>query len=75
MNIFKLINARIIAVFVCAMATIYAFSVFLTYADKEELKVALASINLVSSKAEENEVLDLASELGIFFIAPIIIEQ
>ena len=65
MKIFKLIDKKVIAVFLCSMFTIITFSIVLTNIDKDKLKKSLASVNLVQTKKEKEEplVIDLADEM------------
>lgn len=60
MNIFRIINDKVITVFVCSMLTVIAFSSFLSNVDKNVLKNMLSSVNEV----EEQKKLDLTAELG-----------
>ncbi|MBO5183046.1 MAG: glucosaminidase domain-containing protein [Bacilli bacterium] len=60
MNIFRIINDKVITVFICSMLTVIAFSSFLSNVDKNVLKSMLSSINEV----EEQKKLDLTVELG-----------
>ncbi len=57
MKIFRLINEKVIAVFICSMITLIAFSSFLTNVDKESLKKMFSSVNDIQ------EGLDLTLEL------------
>ena len=57
MKLFKLLNDKIITVFLVSMITIVAFSSYLSHIDKTELKKAFATINY-SNKHEEKEILD-----------------
>lgn len=65
MNIFRLINEKVITVFICSMITLIAFSSFLTNVDKEDLQKAIASVNF-NKKEETIEIqeIDLVSELS-----------
>ena len=61
----KLINEKVIAVFVVSMATVISFSLFLSNIDKEDLQDALASVNLYQKEeVKEEETIDLAYEIG-----------
>ena len=66
MDIFQLINKKVIAVFACSMFTIITVSIVLTNIDKDKLKNSLASVNLIEVKEtpkEEAKVIDLTDEL------------
>ena len=66
MDIFQLINKKVIAVFTCSMFTIITVSIVLANIDKDKLQDSLASINLVQVKEKEKEeakVIDLTDEL------------
>ena len=53
------------AVFVCSMVTVVAFSSFLTNVDKKELQNVFASANAINSEEkDEKVVLDLVGDLG-----------
>ena len=65
MNIFKLINEKVIAVFVLSMITVVATSLFLTNIDKKDLQKALASVSVINPKqSEKEEILDMTLEIG-----------
>ena len=61
MKVFRLINDKVIAVFICSMVTVIAFSSFLSNVDKNALKNMFASVNEVEEQVEN---LDLTLELG-----------
>ena len=58
MKIFKLINDKVMTVFIISMVTLISVSSFLSNIDKEELKNSFASINLTSESKEEKLVID-----------------
>ena len=62
----KLINEKVIAVFVLSMTTVISFSLFLSSMEKEDLQNALASVNLyqIEEEKQEEEKIDLAFEIG-----------
>lgn len=62
----KLINEKVIAVFVLSMTTVISFSLFLSNIDKKDLQNALASVNLYQMEEEKQkeEIIDLAYEIG-----------
>lgn len=64
MNIFRLINEKVIAVFMVSMITVIAFSTYLSNVDKEDLQKAVASVSMVkeNKKEEKEEVLDLIED-------------
>lgn len=62
MNIFRLINDKVITVFLCSMITLIAFSSFLTNIDKGDLKKLLSSVNEVEAN---NKVESLDLTLGL----------
>jgi len=59
MNIFRLINEKVIAVFLLSMITVVAFSNYLSKVDKEDLRNAIASVSMVRENKETNETLVL----------------
>ena len=66
MDIFKLINKKVIAVFACSMFTIITTSIVLANIDKDKLKSSLASVNLIDVQEkpkEQAKVIDLTDEL------------
>ena len=54
MNIFKVINERIIAVFIISMITVISFSSYLSNTSKEDLQKMLASVSMVRENKPEN---------------------
>lgn len=64
MKFFRLINEKVIAVFIISMITIISVSSYLSNVDKEELKDALASVASVRENKKEDiiEELDLIEE-------------
>ena len=64
MNIFRLINEKVIAVFLVSMLTVIAFSTYLSNVDKEDLQKAVASVSMIkeNKKEEKEEVLDLIED-------------
>lgn len=64
MKFFRLINEKVIAVFIISMITIISVSSYLSNVDKEELKDALASVTSVRENKKEDiiEELDLIEE-------------
>ena len=64
MNIFRLINEKVIAVFLVSMLTVIAFSTYLSNVDKEDLQKAVASVSMIKENKEEEkeEVLDLIED-------------
>ncbi len=65
MNIFRLINEKIIAVFALSMITVISVSSFLSNVDKKDLQNALASVNFVNNEKEEKiQNIDLIDEIG-----------
>lgn len=63
MNIFRLINEKVIAVFMISMITVISVSSFLSNIDKEDLKNMLASVNFIKQE-EKIEDVDNIIELG-----------
>lgn len=59
MNIFRLINEKVVTVFICSMVTIIAFSSFLSNVDKNDLKNILSYFKII----KKEEKLDLSLEL------------
>ena len=59
MNIFKIINEKVIAVFLISMVTVVAFSNYLSNVDKEDLRNAIASVSMIRENKETNETLVL----------------
>ena len=62
MKVFRLIDEKVIAVFLVSMVTVVAFSSFLTNISKDELKRAIGSVN-DTKKEEIIEILDINDEL------------
>lgn len=54
MNIFKVINERVIAVFIISMITVISFSSYLSNTSKEDLQKMLASVSMVRENKPEN---------------------
>ena len=65
MNIFRLINEKVIAVFVVSMITVISVSSFLSNIDKEDLEDAIASVTMIkeNKQIEEIQVLDMSDEM------------
>lgn len=66
MNIFRLINEKVIAVFMVSMMAVISVSLFLSNIDKKDLQNALASVSMINPKVKENnnETIDMILELG-----------
>lgn len=62
MKVFRLIDEKVIAVFLVSMVTVVSFSSFLTNIDKSDLQKAIGSVN-ETKKEEIVEVLDINDEL------------
>lgn len=63
MKKFRLINEKVITVFLCSMITLFAFSSFLSNVDKEVLSNMFSSVNMIEEEARE-EFVDSISELS-----------
>ena len=63
MEKFRLINEKVITVFLCSMITLFAFSNFLSNVDKEVLSNMFSSVNMIEEEAKE-EFVDSISELS-----------
>ena len=63
MEKFRLINEKVITVFLCSMITLFAFSSFLSNVDKEVLSNMFSSVNMIEEEAKE-EFADSISELS-----------
>ena len=63
MEKFRLINEKVITVFLCSMITVFAFSSFLSNVDKEVLSNMFSSVNMIEEEAKE-EFVDSISELS-----------
>lgn len=63
MKKFRLINEKVITVFLCSMITLFAFSSFLSNVDKEVLSNMFSSVNMIEEEAKE-EFVDTISELS-----------
>lgn len=63
MKKFRLINEKVITVFLCSMITLFAFSSFLSNVDKEVLSNMFSSVNMIEEEAKE-EFVDSISELS-----------
>ena len=63
MEKFRLINEKVITVFLCSMITLFAFSSFLSNVDKEVLSNMFSSVNMMEEEAKE-EFVDSISELS-----------
>ena len=63
MTKFRLINEKVITVFLCSMITLFAFSSFLSNVDKEVLSNMFSSVNMIEEEAKE-EFVDSISELS-----------
>ena len=59
----KIINNKVIAVFIISMTTIISFALFLSNVDKDDIKYSMASINITKAE-EKEETLDMADEIG-----------
>lgn len=64
MNIFKLINEKVIAVFIISMITVISVSSYLSNTSKEDLQKMIASVSMVRENKKENKVenIDLVEE-------------
>lgn len=64
MNIFRLINEKVVTVFIVSMITIISVSSYLSNVDKEDLKGALASVTMVRENQKDDaiETLDLIED-------------
>lgn len=62
----KLIDEKVVAVFLCSMVTLFAFSNFLSNVDKKVLTNMFSSVNMIDDKVvkKEEESIDLISELN-----------
>lgn len=63
MKKFRLINEKVITVFLCSMITLFAFSSFLSNVDKEVLSNMFSSVNMIEEEVKE-EFVDSISELS-----------
>ena len=63
MKKFRLINEKVMTVFLCSMITLFAFSSFLSNVDKEVLGNMFSSVNMIEEEAKE-EFVDSISELS-----------
>ena len=63
MKKFRLINEKVITVFLCSMITLFAFSSFLSNVDKEVLSNMFSSVNMIEEETKE-EIVDSISELS-----------
>ena len=63
MKKFRLINEKVITLFLCSMITLFAFSSFLSNVDKEVLSNMFSSVNMIEEEAKE-EFVDSISELS-----------
>lgn len=63
MKKFRLINEKVITVFLCSMITLFAFSSFLSNVDKEVLSNMFSSVNMIEEETKE-EFVDSISELS-----------
>ena len=63
MKKFRLINEKVITVFLCSMIMLFAFSSFLSNVDKEVLSNMFYSVNMIEEEAKE-EFVDSISELS-----------
>ena len=63
MEKFRLINEKVITVFLCSMITLFAFSSFLSNVDKEVLGNIFSSVGMIEEEAKE-EFVDTISELS-----------
>ncbi|CDD30082.1 uncharacterized protein BN654_00136 [Clostridium sp. CAG:433] len=63
MKKFRLINEKVITVFLCSMITLFAFSSFLSNVDKEVLSNMFSSVNMIEEDTKE-EFVDSISELS-----------
>ena len=53
MNIFHIINKKVITVFILSMATVMMVSTLLSSVDKKDLQNAIASVNIMTDEKEE----------------------
>lgn len=63
MEKFRLINEKVITVFLCSMITLFAFSSFLSNVDKEVLSNMFSSVNMIEEETKK-EFVDSISELS-----------
>lgn len=63
MKKFRLINEKVITVFLCSMITLFAFSSFLSNVDKKVLSNMFSSVNMIEEETKE-EFVDSISELS-----------
>ena len=63
MKKFRLINEKVMTVFLCSMITLFAFSSFLSNVDKEVLSNMFSSVNMIEEDTKE-EFVDSISELS-----------
>ena len=63
MKKFRLINEKVMTVFLCSMITLFAFSSFLSNVDKEVLSNMFSSVNMIEEETKE-EFVDSISELS-----------
>lgn len=63
MDIFRLMNEKIVSVFIISMITVISVSSFLSNIDKENLKKTLASVGFIEQK-EKIETIDRITEIG-----------
>ena len=63
MKKFRLINEKVITVFLCSMITLFAFSSFLSNVDKEVLSNMFSSVNMIEEEAKE-EFVDSISDFS-----------
>lgn len=63
MKKFRLINEKVITVFLCSMITLFDFSSFLSNVDKEVLSNMFSSVNMIEEETKE-EFVDSISELS-----------
>lgn len=63
MKKFRLINEKVMTVFLCSMITLFAFSSFLSNVDKEVLGNIFSSVGMIEEEAKE-EFVDTISELS-----------
>ena len=59
MEKFRLINEKVITVFLCSMITLFAFSSFLSNIDKDSLKNIFSSVNMT----QEEEIIKIFNEI------------
>lgn len=66
MKKFRLINEKVMTVFLCSMVTLFAFSSFLSNVDKQALSNIFSSVNMIEKEEEKiDEILELGKENNV----------